>query len=372
MRQHTLNDALAQALPNEKRATLAEMLASLESIESADRADARQASVVGQAVSLSNTLMKLSPDDTVLHEHLGGVLTQLGKGTGVEVVSTEGLTGILSSLSGFFKTRKPNGELPSRTGDYRKREAEAAKFFAELDKTYLNSTWLSKQTFITDPVKAGDISTHFVIDGALGNKPFDNIETAKKRVQDFISKWEPVLKDLNGKVKSIDQRVKAETKGAALDDEAAIQKVAAAVKEFATLPDPMNKLPKMQGTGLGNLVLMKGKDGDLVATATTAPTSAATLPPLSKEEVMVAAKYIKQILKFEFDPEMERFGWLDHSDGSAFNDWIYDADYDVYSDYYDLFYHQTADQLWVEAVDQMFSTYPLASALLNWIDRSIK
>lgn len=372
MRHNVLNDALAQALPDDARGTFRSLMSSMEDIQEAAQQETRQANLATQALTLTDTIMKEHGDDSPMHDTMVNLLTQISAGSGVEVVSTEGLGSVFTSLSGFFKTRKPNGELPSKDSDYTKRQQAVAKFIAEMDKTYLSSSWLAKQRFVDGTVNAGDISANFVIDGKLGDKPLANIDTAKKRVQAFITKWESVLNELSTKVTTIDRRVKAATKGASLDDKAAIQLVADAVKEFNALPDPMTKLPKLEGTSLGNKVFDKDKYGQLDVVVSTPATSSQTLPALSKEEVLECATLVKMMLKNDWEPELKYFPWLDHSDGSAFNDWIYDADYSVYDEYYDRFYHQSAGQAWTYATNYMFDMYQLAGAMIKWIDRSVK
>lgn len=371
MRLNALHAALEHALPTDARSTFKQLMSSMEDIQEAIQQENRQAALADQALTLTDTIMKECGSNPAMHETMSTLLTQIATDSGVEVVSTEGLGSIFSSLSGFFKTRKPNGELPSEDGNYQKRQQAIAKFIVELDKTYLNSSWLSKQKFVEGTIKAGDISANFVIDGKLGDHPLDNVDTAKKRVQAFIRKWEPLVKEIHTKVKAIDARVQSQTKGAALDDEAAIQKVRDAIKEFEALPNPIEKLPKMEGTSLGNKTYGKDKHNCLAVVVTTPPTSSPTLPALNKEQVMHAAGIVKMMLKGDWEVGMEWFSWLDHSDGSAFNHWIYDADNDAYMDYYHRFYHQGPDEEWVWAVECIFDTYPLAAAMLKWIDRSV-
>src|SRR5690606_21308047 len=98
------------------------------------------------------------------------------------------------------------------------------------------------------------------------------------------------------------------------------------------------------------------------------------LPALDKEGVIRAAKIILSCYDYNnyIVPNLFDFTWLDHSDGSKFNEWIYDADNSVYMEYYDYFYHQAPERMWTEPVQYMMDTHKLASALERWIDRSIK
>lgn len=371
MRHTAVTAALENALPNEPRSAFHCLMSSLEDIKQAAHEEAKHASIVDKALQLSDTVLKGCSSQTSIHASLEQLLMQVANVTGATVVSTEGLSGVISSLSGFFKKRKPNGDLPSEDSDYQKRKQAVAKFISEMDKTYLSSSWLNKQKFVTTPVKAGDISTHFVIDGQLGNTPLKNVDIAKHRVQTFVGKWETVISDLHNKVKAIDTRIKAQTKGAALDDKEAIQKVHTSIKELNALPDPMDKLPRLEGTSLGNKIFSVDKHGFLEIVVKAHPENISTLPAMTKEDVMHAAALVKMMLKDDWAPEMKWYDWLDHSDGSDFSHWIYDADYDAYEEYYGKFHHQRANEKWTDGTHDMFDVYPLATAIIKWIDRSV-
>ena len=266
--------------------------------------------------------------------------------------------------------RKPGSRINDH-GEYSNEGKQAVKELREhLKKYYLNDHWLNGQKFVEGPVKAGDISKVFEIDGKVETDVLGSIDKAVKRVNDFSIKWEAVLKGVDKKVQEIDKRVKQETKGADEDDEDAVDKVKQAIKDFNAINDPLKQLPKFEGTSLGNLVPVV-KNGELSVTAKTPSKGIAELPALNKEQVKAVAKVIDSIYSTGLIRDMGRIAWLDHSDGSDFNEWIYDADNDVYMDYYDLFYHQNAEVLWIYGVFDLIDTHALASALERWIDRSI-
>lgn len=286
-------------------------------------------------------------------------------------ISAEGLSEILSKAGALFKTRKPDPNLPGESEDYRKRQQAVSKFIAEMNKTYLNNTWLGKQKFSDGEIKAGDISSYFVIDGKLGDKPLDNMDLAKDRVKSFISKWEGIINTVHGKVKAIDSAVKAKTKGAAINDATALKIVSDAVEEFNAIQDPMKQFPQMTGTSLGNKVYSKVKENWLEVTVTKQPENYPTLPALNKEQVYHAATIVKALLNGDWAPTIKWFSWLDHSDGHEFNDWLSDSDESLYMKYYSRFDHHGAGERWTYSIEGMFDEYPLAIALLKWIDRSV-
>lgn len=370
MRHSALNSALSDALPNDSRNTFKILLASMEDIQQAVQDETRQAALMDQTLALSNTIMKERGDNPELQGTMANLLTQVGAANGAQVVSTEGLVSVFTQLSGFWKTRKP-GELPGADGDRSKRQQAVAKFIQELDKTYLNSQWLAKQKFVTTPVNASDVSANFDMDGKPSDDVLKSLSTGKSRVVDFMGKWSAVLAELDSKVQAIHKRTVAATRGAAEDDKEAIKKVRAAIAEFNDLPDPMSKLPKMAGTSLGNIVIETGKRGDLVTVAKPEPVGTATLPPFTKEQVLEAAGVVKMMLKGDWSPEMKYSSWLDYEDGSSFSEWIYEADYDAYENYYDRFYHQSAGNMWTYDLWDILDEYKLATALIKLIDRSV-
>lgn len=270
---------------------------------------------------------------------------------------------------------KPSDRKPgSRINGNERYSTEGKKAVEELKlhlkKYYLNDHWLNGQKFVEGSVKADDISKTFEIDGKVETDVLGSIDKAINRVNAFSVKWEAILKEVDKTVQGIDKRVKQETRGAAEDDEEAVEKVRQAIKDFNSIPDPLKRLPKFEGTSLGNLI-PSIKNKELSVTTKVSPKGIAELPALNKEQVKTVANLIQRIYSDGLIRDMERIAWLDHSDGSDFNEWIYEADNDVYMDYYDLFYHQNADVLWIYGIFDLIDTHALASALERWIDRSI-
>ena len=62
--------------------------------------------------------------------------------------------------------------------------------------------------------------------------------------------------------------------------------------------------------------------------------------------------------------------WIDHSDGSSFNDFLYDIEDDSAEKYY-TYDHHAGDRMFIEGVWDLFDEYSVAKALEKWIDRSI-
>lgn len=246
-----------------------------------------------------------------------------------------------------------------------------------LKKYYLNDHWLSAQTFVEGDIKADDFSKVFEVDGKVGD-PFKNIELSIQRVIQYAGKVKPLLKQLDDRVQALNDGIARTTKGADLDDRGAVAKVEAVIKEFKDLAKFAERAPKFPGTVLGNRKLtttdIRGSVGFTVTVARP-PKGVDRLPALDKEGVKKAAQLIMRCYDYNnplIPDDILDFEWLDHSDGSDFNEWIYDAANDVYMEYYEIFYHQEANRLWVEPITWMLPEYELASALERWIDRSLK
>lgn len=305
----------------------------------------------------------------------------------VHQYSTEGFKEL------FFKVRKAltnKDEHGVKPGDVKPGEkiknnerwtpaglAAVAELKTALKKYYLNDHWLNAQSFVEGDIKAADFSTVFEVDGKVGD-PFQNIDTSVKRVNQYINQIKPLLKQVDDRVHALDKQLAKETKGAELDDREAIAKVEAVIKEFEALAKVAERAPKFPGTVLGNRTLVTKKFQGVTGFASEVakpPNGVDKLPALDKEGIKKAAQLILRCYDYDnplIPDDVLDFRWLDHSDGSDFNEWIYDADNAVYMEYYEIFYHQGADRLWVDPIHGMLPEYELASALERWIDRSIK
>lgn len=298
-------------------------------------------------------------------------------------VSQEGFGDLLKRVKYALTGRDANGAKTTdtkpgvkTTDGHKSWSTEGKKAIGELltalDRYYLNDNWLNAQKFVEGNVHAGDFSKVLEIDGKVGNDPLSNIDKAVSRVNAFSSKWSQVLRETDHKVQSLDAWVQRETKDALDDDEEALDAVRKVLDEFKKIPSPLKKLPMFEGTSLGNNIPYANGD-ELAVKPKTPPKGVPELPALSKEQIKRAAGIIKQIYDkgTSLTAEWQGGRWLDHSDGSDFNEWIYDADYGMYEDYYDLYYHQTAEQRWEWNVGELIDEDALASALERWIDRSI-
>lgn len=300
--------------------------------------------------------------------------------------SAEGFKDILLKVRKALTGKDEQGVRPSdkkpgaKVGDHASYSAEGQAAIKELssalDKYYLNDYWLDNQELVTGEIKADDFSEVFEVDGKVGD-PFKNIEVSVKRVEQYIAKVNPILKQMDDQVQTLDKRIGQDTKNASLDDQASIDKVEEVIRNFKKVAGVITEVPKFPGTVLGNISItsknIRGVPG-FAETVVKKPKGVETLPALDKEDIKKAARLIKKCYDHK-DPLVSwpgTFRWLDHSDGSAFNKWIYEADNSIYDDYYEIFYYQSADARWVEPIEWMLPEHRLASALERWIDRSIK
>ncbi len=305
-------------------------------------------------------------------------MEQLKQQLPIDVVEDEevSMEGFGTMLSGLFKGRKPTS-LPEEQKWNRQHQEAIAKFLRELEKTYLSTTWLSKQKYVTGSIPASDIAKHFTVKGRIEENPLAGIVLARQSVDRFCKAWRQVLKSTDDKVQAINARVKGETAQLMYDDEqAALELVRDAIKEMEAIPDPVKKFPLIQGTGLRNMIPYVDDHGDVNVKSSPKADEITTMAALTKEQVFEAAKLVKTLLNDgKWDPSSTLFmglRWLDHSEGSRFSNWIYDADNSLYDDYYDRFYHQTCSQAWTDGLYGMLDQYKLAVALVKLIERSIK
>lgn len=343
----------------------------------------------GESVELVEKVVATHDDDNV-REAAGQLLKALVMTKGVDetlisTVSQEGLGSFITRIKNAVQGRDEHGvkasdKKPGTDREYKDRywSDEGKKALKELKdaitKFYLNDNWLNGQTFVEGTVSATNIAEHLQVDGKLDQDPFKTLEKGIHNAKEASAKWFGVVKELEHKVSAIDDQVKKETKGAALDDKEAVKKVEAAISKMEKLVDIFDKLPRMASTSCGNRILGVHvyKTGKSVE-AITKPeiVKIETMPALDKNGVKEAAKWMVKLLENEV-VEWKWLGWLDHSDGSEFNDWIYDADNDVYMRYYDYFYHQGANRMYAEGPLALFDEYEVVYALARWIDRSIK
>jgi len=276
--------------------------------------------------------------------------------------------------------RKPGAKVNDNPRWTPEGKAAVDELNKALDKYYLNDHWLNGQIFVEGDVKASDFSKAFEMDGKVSD-PFAAIKASVEKIKQYENRWLPMVAKVEAEVRRLDKQLANETNGAALDDQTAIDKVKVVIKEFEKLSHMAIDAPKFPGTTIGNhtLVVEKGRAGWEILKVVVAkePKGVDTLPALDKEGIKQAAQLIKKCYSYkdplvEEHPILDKLRWLDHSDGSKFNKWIYDADNDVYMDYYTIFYYQGPDSDWAYPPSYLIDDHQLASALERWIDRSIK
>lgn len=369
---------LNQYIESDSRQAARILLASLESIEATETQEDRTRQAVEEATTLADRLARQHPDNVELHQSMVAVLENMGATQGINV-SNESLLSIASKLSGFWRKRKPDSKnLPDEEKvSGRDMDRVIREFLTEMEKTYLNPSWVSKQKFVEGSIPAKDFSGKFQIDGKPVTDPLANIEQHRKSMSNFISSWNGVLKALDSQVQAIDKRVTSEAKRlASSDEEAALNVVRNAIGELNSLPDPLKKFPSFNGTAMGNLIPYVSNEHKMEYVEVKAKmpvTPSDTLPALDKDGILKVAGVIRDAMKNpDYFPSMPWLSWLDFKDGSWFSHWIYDADYSLYEDYYDLFYFQSACQLWSDGIWDLNNKFGVLVGLIKWMDRSIK
>lgn len=372
-----MNSILGQYMVSDAREAGRNLLASLESIEEMEIEEEKKADAVEEASTLALRIGRDFPENSEMHGSMFKVLEGLGATEGMNV-SNEGLLGAVAKLSGFWRKPKPDAkQIPAEDkSTWSQRDGAIREFVKEMEKTYLNSSWVGKQKFVEGTVPAKDFSGAFQLDGKPVTDPLASIEQHKKNMASFVDKWSGVLRGLNDQVQTIHKRTVAATKGAAEDDQSAVDLVKKATAEFDALPDPTAKLPTYPGTGFANKVPYvdeKFKTPCVRVKVKMETTPSDTLPALDKEGVIKVAQVIKKIVSDpEFFPYMDWISWLDFKDGSTFVDWIYDADNNAYEDYYWRFYWQGPHDIWMSDIYALNNYYNVITGLIKWIDRSIK
>lgn len=362
---------LSDVFPTEARTVSKFLIASLEQLEAIDQLDETKSKVIEDATTLAQRIKHDYRDNPELQDDMARVLAGLGAAD--VVVSNESLAGLIGKLSGFWRKRKPDSKhMPDEErSTWRERDEALKKFIMEMDKTYLNQNWMSKQKFVVGDISATDFSGNLELDGKPVKDPEKNIDEHLFRLEMFIEKWFKPVSELAKQVDAIHERtVKA---AMAVKGEEGVKIVKAATKELNALPDPLKtKFPKLEGTFLRNAVPKVNDKGHVSVINDPTPKPVETLPALDKESAMKIAKLIKRLCQPGAIPDMPWLKFLDFKDGSAFSDWIYDEDYDAYEAYYWRFYWQGAHQQWTDFVWDLTDVYRICSSLIKWIDRSIK
>lgn len=373
MSKHLLRDFM----PTDKGAVFSQLSASLEEIWKLDAEEQARTEIVNDLVQLGLKVRRDFPEDQELISAVSDALKTANNDLGTDIPSMEGLSDVFGKLSGLFGKKKPDASrIPDEDkSDWKERNKAITEFMKAMEKTYLSQNWLNKQKFVEGPITAKDFSATFQIDGKPVINPVDNIELHRARLGKVMKSWEGTLDKLHSQVRTIHERTVKETAGATENDIEAVYKVKKATAELNNLPDPTENFPTMEGTGMFNMVPVISKkhgEGWVTSEPKMKATATDTIDALDKEGVLKVAKLIKEIVTTDFWPEVKYLKWLDFKDGSAFVDWIYDASYGTYEDYFYRFYWQGANSAWTDGLWKMNRQYQVLSGLIKWIDRSIK
>lgn len=364
---------LKELMPSDKTKVVRDLEASLEAIWKMDAEERARTEISNDLVQLGLKVRRDFPEDHPLAKAINDALQVASIGLDSNIPSMEGLKDIFFKIPFLGKRRKPSAEDidPSEGAEYSKRYKAIKQFVAELDKTYLNKSWVSKQKFVTEPVNASDIGKNFEIDGKEPKDPLKNFETVQHRITKFIHDWEPHYLNLSNEVIRIHKALLKDTAGAAVGDVAKLALVKKAIAEMNALSSPLAKLPKFEGTSFANMTI-KGEGDEVSAVQTSKPNGVDTLDPLDEHSIIAAATLVKQIMTYVFFSEPEFGHWLDFETDSSFSNWLQDSDESLYFKYYDRYDVRDAPVRYIYAIYDLTNDTTLAASLIRWIDRSIK
>lgn len=298
------------------------------------------------------------------------------------VISQEGLGSLITSMKNTLTGRDKHGVKGSdaKPGEMAKAEKawsneareQLKKLKEAVTKFYLNDNWISKQTLVTGEISGTEIAPALNFNGELGKDPLDNVNKGIGWATKWSSQWLGIVGDVANKVKSINDATHSVFKQGS--DEVTLEaQVKMAIKQFNAISDPINKFPKPQGCGLGNIapvvedVKARGVDKWVITAVVKSPKEG-NVQALTKDQIKEAGSLIIKLIE---GIEISKwFSWLDHSDGSKLNAW-FDKHDDLFWEYYDRFDHHAADEIWVNVCDQLINEYAVIQALEKWIDRSI-
>lgn len=300
-----------------------------------------------------------------------------------QTVSQEGIGDLITKVKNLVTGRdehgvkgsdtKPGAVIKAEKSYSNEAKAQVKQLKDVIKRYYQNTNWISKQILVTGEVDGQGISPTLNFNGQLGNEPLTNIDKGISWADQWVDKWLAVVKERASKVKQINIDVVSFFKANEDDDkrEACVKK---AIQQFKALPDPFSKFPKPNGCGLGNRapVILNIKARGVtqwLGVKVVKPLQEGNLPALTKEQIHTAGDLIIKLLDQEYDREY--ISWLDHSDGSVLNEWFEEHDH-LSGMYYTTTYHQSAEQIYLDGMNNLVDTYAVITALDKWIDRSIK
>lgn len=288
--------------------------------------------------------------------------TQFPHGTTETSVSTEGFADAIRSVAKLFN-KKPKIQL-MKDG---KMDSDANKAVERLiqiiQKHYANPTWVNKQTLVTEPIAAKDITVNLT----ANNKPCETIQDVRRVQKEMTG----VLKNLNAayqgfqsEIEALDKKVlnAARTSDDAAEDAALKASVAL---DKIKMPDKRFQPKNASGFKNANIVL----DGKTVVTVhKPEPQPVDTLPPLSAADILEAGKIMLEIIDRKFLPSLALLGIEVDSDDRR--QALYDSGH--VDNFYDrITIHDFLDDYIFGALDY-YDDPGLLRALEAWVNRSIK
>lgn len=294
-------------------------------------------------------------------------------------IGNEGFKDVINAASAMLGRRpkkKDINQLFDRNDTVRNKASRDIKMI--LDKFYGNPTWVKKQTLVVDDISAKGIFDHVVMDGKVEEDLFKNFDVAEQKLGKFFSTYTTTMSAVARDIRSIDKDLRIHFlneynhgDGSKLDT---IVEEATERQQKAIVP--LQKLPTLPGTSLGNRVLEIKRTApvpDLAAVVKSNPPTVEKIKPLTADQILKASDLIERITSARyaginaFSDAWARLG-VDHSDGSKFND-IFEAGRYGSDEYYAVASHHAF-------FDLIFMTDLLDSAthvkaLYTWIERSI-
>lgn len=290
-------------------------------------------------------------------------------------ISHEGFGDAINKIAKLFSAKKPEQLLGDDEKEhYKEMNKGANKLVEDIKSTYLNDSWLKKQSLVEGEISAGDFSMFLVLDGKLTD-PIGNLKETKRR-------WDKLQNWLKSNVGSYDREIQridnelhqAYDKLKNPTEEDAENLFKQAVDKINKLKDPLDGYPFSTLTFLRGRRVEKGKQiDDLVGLITVNKDpkqfdlSVEKLPALNRTDIKEVANILCLLLQREYFESFYPNG-TDHSDGKI-NENDMNRTSSSFDEYYDLTYYQ---RMWDLYVPYPIREDEIIRALERWINRSIK
>lgn len=304
------------------------------------------------------------------------------QGADPDQVSLESLGDLISTIRSLFGSKK---KTKTDTGENKepKHYRELMEF---LNKYYLNSSWLSKQTFRTGTVSGVDLA-----EALTRNNKFDPVTFSgdltkyAAEFKSFFTKYTAAVRKHSDQIQAIDEQLVKDVK--ALDENQAdykkqvIQLVRTATKKMIAVPDPV-KLVGAKFKLLGNRqtsIKQWRYSGDPGSNCDGAVTEVIRevnpvdqVPVVDQKDVKALVDAVISLYETIKTIDESFPNWCDHSDDDhEFMTVVEDEDTLLWSQYGTNMYWQGQSRRLLWDLKLGDSTSKAVIAVLKWIDRSI-